>query len=281
MGTDIKTVLNNINDLGDLNHFIESVSSKEIGIWGGRKFILKTKKFGETLDVEGELSLNEIIRKFDSLTRKNLEPDIAIEIRQRIRILDKESGIKLLEASLPSRFFTLIKSIFGDKPREPSLFSNPSRKKVLTDIGYRIKDEKKKSQYLAEEYFDQMNISSNEGDKTHQLKKAISDVCIQPSLENKNQLITSVHEFFQDDSKEKTQTFFRLVYIFRNHDLKTLRSELPPLLIVGYAKAKKWEGDFGAPQHPIRTIHVYYAGEEWSLYEDSDLVSRAQALYQA
>jgi len=284
MDKNIKNVLNEIDNIDQFHQFVEKIDPADITFWGGRKFTVKSKDT-EYANVEGELSLNEIIRQFDILTEQNvtsIPPDTVIAIRSRIGQLDRSSNAKLAKAPIITKLFTWFRSTFGDAPGGRREFTIPSRQRVLIGIGYRIENSNKRSQYLAEEYYDERDLNVLES--TQDLKKTISAICSLPSEENKTLLIKSIEKLFDNISQNRHnqklfQEFFQLIYRFRCSNDTTLRSTLAPLLIAGFAKAQNWAIDFDAPAHTIRSIHVPDEGEEWSLYEDSGLVSKAHELY--
>lgn len=154
MNNSIKQELNNINSLNNLYDFVFDLQASEIGLLGGRKFSKANR--------EGEIALNEILRKFDELVKKSNQanPNAVLGIRREIYRLDKDSNRKLNQKNIFIKCMTIIRSVFGSPAKTVSegLFARDVPKnEILQDIGYRLPNGKEKSLYLLEEIFDELS----------------------------------------------------------------------------------------------------------------------------
>lgn len=296
-------LVNNLNQISDLNSlftFVDNLEAKDIGLLGGRKFKHKS-------GINGEIALNDIVRKFDGLRNQIPQNEnVALEIRRKIHQLDDAADQKLKKTNYFTQILTALRSIFGSSPKQQTKvtdFFTPTRNRVLRELAASFQaNSAYKHTYLGEEIFD---------DTSHGIEKEINGVR-SDSLEHtiiqwveqhigeaedeklikaqEQNLLKSVLEFLQRSSSDsslarKDEAFLkRLVYEYRQSEDQLLRTELAVLLIAAYANAKGFlESDFSSPKHPMSHFKVDIATEEsWEpKKDDPDLLSRAAEKYRS
>lgn len=290
MVNSLKNNLEKTDNLNQLLELIKNLKTKEIGFFGGRKFILE--------ETEGELALNDIIRKFDDLCDKISDnEEVAVQIRRGIHELDEAANEKLNKKNFFTRLMSAIRSTFGSYPassKHQAMKNRPREEVLLLLAGYFKQDSPCQRQYLAEEVFDEISGKVEKavnGVNIEQLKQAIVQSVdtkqAEIAQENKQLLAVAVKAFLQRSRPTSSQDDFfvrNLIYWYRHiGDDSLINTQLPALLIAAYADAYNYKNsNFSAPTHPMNNFAVLITTETyWNLKRDYDLIQKAEKEYQA
>ncbi len=290
--------LNEINNLNRLSQFIDDLEAKDIGILGGRKFKRKAVD-------DGEIALNDLVRKFDDLRDQIAQNEnLAIEIRRKIHHLDETANLKLNQTSWFTQLMTRIRSALGVVPRKvkPTDFFFPTRDQVLRDLVKSFKaDSLHKHVYLAEELFDEtsgqveedagsVSLSALKNSIVKAVEQRVKDPVKGEKLpqHHEQKLIDDFEAFLKRSIVDRSRVYKdenfikKLLYFYRKSDDQLLRTELPILILVAYAKAKGYRNTgFSASSHPLSQLSVSLGEEEnWRpSKDDSSLMASAEARY--
>jgi hypothetical protein len=286
-GEKVKTELNTLTNLSGLIHLLNHLESTKIGFFGGRRFKYDSPEF------IGELSLNDIVQKFDSL-RDQIPNDVdnALKIRDRIHQLDEEADEKLnsKETNAFSRWLTKVKSSFSSifsppKETQISMFSHAwSRDEILRNLGNAIPDShsEAKTKYFIEEIFDEIchenNILRKEG---KELKEAFLDFSNKKI--NETELIAKIINFYHLPAESTNPWKFHfslaeLIYASKQFDQLI---ELTPIIAAGYVISVRSSGASSANgEDIIENISIDLGGDsQWHLKSDPLLLEKAKEIY--
>ena len=289
MPNNLKSLLNKIDSLENLNNFIDILQAKEIGLFGGRKFIQKniSLQYLEGYGKNGELSLNDIVRKFDDLRDEiATKGQVTLEIRRKIHQRDEEANDKLEKTNIFTRILTAFRSTFGSSSRK--------REKVLLELAKTLPKVQQR-QYLVEEIFDELSPRIKKwvpNTNTEALKTAIVDYA--KGQENDEVLVKAVKNFLTINrikhkglysSAEFQENFLKyLIYTYR-HTMgdKRINADLPALLLAAFAIGKKYTSGFSEVAHPFRSFRLYTTfGAPWiPIIDDQHLITIAETKFKS
>lgn len=276
---ELERELSGIKKLSALKNFLTDLEACDIKFWGGRKF--GKKNFAS----QGLISINDIYKQIDRITRECHNEDQSIDDKSIFEIKDKlyELNIdsnKILENKISfTKICTYVRSFFGSRPSiEP--FSLTAEASTRTDIIKKfakdfIKDDAQKSKFILGVIFDETLARfelKEQDEEVKNLKDCLLKFCENQS-DNKDDVIKAVDQFVNrhyDMLKEISifnhSIFDRLVLTSLEYDMfffyhlvigcsnggdKRLKETLAPILIAAYAKAKSFPQDFGCRNNPF------------------------------
>ena len=292
MPNNLKIQLQEIEHLEKLSSFIDDLEAQEIGLFGGRKF--KQKENVES-SLEGELTLNDIVKRFDELKGEiATKGQVTLEIRRKIHQRDDEANDKLEKTNIFTKIMTALRStIFGSSPKVTGvgLYSREwTREQVLQELAKSFDENSlEKKLYLAEEIFDDSGYFFKKEINPQEvgaLKKGIIDFV---ERANEESLINAAKNFLRTKIPRKKNAHYEdyflreLIYNYRKSEDEFISHKLAPLLLAAYALANEKSKDLQFRQHRLQNFTVLRSENIldgfWRLKDDPELISAAENKY--